>query len=113
LIEIGSINSLWGNPKSECSIKLHWKLNCPDTDITAGFNISYAIVNEFDSRIIHDEPEFYVVFMSENINNELELFGLKPYHKYKISIALISISNRVGAFSSPITVRTMEACELF
>lgn len=40
-----------------------------------------------------------------------QISSLRTYKLYKISIALISISNHLGVFSKPITIRTMEACK--
>lgn len=98
---------------SENAILFKWKLNCADKDIVAGYNISYCNVADYDRNVCLGIP--YYEFIHANDKNEHgsahKIASLKPYQQYNISVALISSSKRMGAFSSPIIARTMEACK--
>lgn len=59
------------------------------------------------------ETLHYDVIHQKGIENikSYQISSLRTYKLYNISIALISTSNHLGAFSKPIIKRTMEACK--
>lgn len=107
--EIGIVRSMWSQYVSESSISLEWKLNCADKDIIYGYNISYCIVADYDSSLCIESPTYEIFYDNHSSRKVYQILSLKPYKQYNISIALISLSERSGAFSAPITIRTLEA----
>lgn len=111
--DIGTLHSIWSKYVDEFSIVFEWKLNCVDKDIVSAYNVQYCVVVDFDNNLCL-ENHFNEIFNASNViynSNLYEIKNLKPYRKYKISIALISTSGHVGAFSKPIFVKTLEGCE--
>jgi hypothetical protein len=103
---------MWSQYVTEHFISLEWKLNCADKDIVYGYNVSYCIVADNDRNVCMENPKHEVIFDNHDSRNVYQVSSLKPYKQYNISVALISTSERIGAFSIPITVRTLEACKL-
>ncbi|XP_070497818.1 cytokine receptor isoform X3 [Chironomus tepperi] len=108
--EIGTLHSIWATYFNENSILFNWELNCADKDIVSVYKIKYCVVADFDKKLCL-EDEIYEMFKVNNNNKNTNLYqitNLKPYKIYNISISLISISGRSGAFSKPIMIRTLE-----
>lgn len=110
-IEIGKIPSIWDDGRiKDTSIEIAWDLNCADEDIAKGYNISYCVVSmESNLNSCTEPPEHNIVWLGENSNiRNHRLTSLRPYTKYNISVAMISISNRMGPFSNSILVQSIE-----
>ena len=89
-------------------------MNCADKDIVSAYNIKYCIVADFDKNLCLENENYEMFNVSNDDQKNTNLYqisNLKPYKIYNISIALISISGRSGAFSKPIMIRTLEGCE--
>lgn len=84
-----------------------WQLNCADEDIIHGYNISYCALSNSTHCI---QPHQYQVITLPDKNNiyKYRLTSLRPYTRYNISVAMISVINRMGPFSNSIIVQTME-----
>jgi hypothetical protein len=112
IAEIGTLHSIWATYFNENSILFSWELNCADKDIVRAYNIKYCVVADFDKKLCLENEVFELFNASNNQNTNLyQISNLKPYKIYNISIALISINGRSGAFSKPIMIRTLEGCE--
>lgn len=109
--EIGTIPSIWDNGKiRDTSMEIAWDLNCADESIVKGYNISYCVISINSNLKYCDEPPIYrFVLLGDKMSiNKHRLTSLRPYTKYNISVAMISISNRMGPFSKSILVQTIE-----
>lgn len=103
---------MWSSVASERSITVHWKLNCADEPIVAGYNFTYCLLDD-------DDPTKCAERMNEKIEllgnvsemNQFSILGLKSYRLYNVSISLMSHS-RLGILKAPISVRTLEGGKL-
>ncbi|KAG5679709.1 hypothetical protein PVAND_009259 [Polypedilum vanderplanki] len=107
--EIGVLRSIWSRFVTEHFILLEWKLNCADKDIVYGYNITYCIIADYDRNLCMENPKHEIILDNHDNRNIYQISSLKPYKQYNISVAMISTSERTGAFSTPITIRTLEA----
>lgn len=108
IIEIGRIHSVWDDgSKNDTSILIAWQLNCADEDIIHGYNISYCALSN-STKCIQSHQYKIIILADRNNIYKYRLTSLRPYTQYNISVAMISVINRMGPFSNSIIVQTME-----
>lgn len=103
---------MWSSVAIERSITVHWKLNCADEPIVAGYNFTFCLLDDDEPTKCAERAISEIEILGNDSEmNQFSILGLKSYRLYNISIALLSHS-RLGILKAPITVRTLEGGKL-
>lgn len=106
--EIGQIKTIWVKHIEATQMEIEWKLECEDSLIVQGYNLSYCPITAIIDPKIQEckEPE-----KSVNISGSATKYNitdLKPYMTYKIVASMYS-ETREGPKSKPMENTTLEA----
>ncbi|CAH0385116.1 unnamed protein product [Bemisia tabaci] len=102
---IGKMNDVWVQKVGSTSIELGWKLDCSGRiGVLQGFRIFYCpIINLQNPECTEPQQNTTVGDQSS-----ATIHNLRPYRTYRISVAVLTISE-TGALSDPIYETTLEA----
>ncbi len=97
---VGMPRNVSGNSTGALSISLKWAAPAPEKQ---NGKIRYYIVSvtEVNSGNVHNHTAY---------GEDITIFSLHPYYKYKVSVAAVTVA--IGPFSNGVVIQTLEDGEL-
>jgi cytokine receptor domeless len=107
--DIGKLKTIWTQRVQSTRMVIQWKLECVDSSIVEGYNLTYCPISSPQIIDCKEPPVSYNITRNET---EYEIKGLRPYTTYKTLISMYS-KTRMGPESEPLINTTMESCKYY
>jgi cytokine receptor domeless len=109
--DIGKLKTIWIPKMEPTRMVIQWKLECVDSSIVEGYNLTYCPISS-PRNIDCKEPPVFVNITGGRDVTKYEINDLRPYTTYKTLISMFS-KTRMGPESEPLVNTTMESCKYF
>jgi cytokine receptor domeless len=106
--DIGKLKTIWIPKMESTRMVIHWKLECVDSSIVEGYNLTYCPISS-PRNIDCKEPPVFVNITGGREVTKYGINDLRPYTTYKTLISMYS-NTKVGPESVLINT-TMESCK--
>jgi cytokine receptor domeless len=107
--DIGKLKTIWIPKMEPTRMVIQWKLECVDSSIVEGYNLTYCPISS-PRNIDCKEPPISINITGGRDVTKHEIDNLRPYTTYKTLISMFS-KTRMGPESEPLVNTTMESCK--